>query len=122
MSEMGRPKKEIDQTQFEKLCSIQCTKEELCSFFDVSDSTLSRWCKSNYEMTFEDIYKKHASVGKMSLRRCQWKLAEKSVPMAIFLGKQYLGQKDVVENVDDTQMKKVEELLAKIKDEANDNK
>ena len=30
----------------------------------------------------------------MSLRRLQFKLAEKSVPMAIFLGKNYLGQKD----------------------------
>ena len=33
----------------------------------------------------------------MSLRRIQWKHAEKSVPMAIWLGKQYLGQKDIIE-------------------------
>ena len=30
----------------------------------------------------------------MSLRRIQWKLAEKSPAMAIFLGKNLLGQRD----------------------------
>jgi hypothetical protein len=30
----------------------------------------------------------------MSLRRAQFKLAETNASMAIFLGKQYLGQKD----------------------------
>ena len=38
--------------------------------------------------------------------------------MAIFLGKQYLGQKDNIE-VESTQLVKVEELLNKIENEAN---
>ena len=29
---MGRPKKEIDQRQFENLCGLQCTQEEICGF------------------------------------------------------------------------------------------
>ena len=33
----------------------------------------------------------------MSLRRNQWKLAEKNTTMAIWLGKQYLNQKDNVD-------------------------
>ena len=33
----------------------------------------------------------------MSLRRTQFKLAEKNPTMAIFLGKQYLGQRDNIE-------------------------
>ena len=33
-------------------------------------------------------------MGKISLRRMQWRLAETSATMAIFLGKQYLGQKN----------------------------
>ena len=36
---MGRPKKEIDQKQFENLCGLQCTQEEICGFFDVTDKT-----------------------------------------------------------------------------------
>ena len=121
MAKMGRPTIEISQPDFEKLCGLQCTEEEIASFFNCSVDTITNWCKKTYDMTFSEIYKRKSQMGKMSLRRTQWKLAEKSVPMAIFLGKQYLGQKDIVENVDDTQMKKVEELLSKIKDEANDN-
>lgn len=30
---MARPRKEIDQNQFENLCGLQCTLEEICSFF-----------------------------------------------------------------------------------------
>ena len=29
---MGRPKIEIDKDQFEKLCNIQCTKEEIAGW------------------------------------------------------------------------------------------
>lgn len=31
------------------------------------------------------------------MRRMQWHLAEKSAPMAIFLGKNYLGQSDTAQ-------------------------
>lgn len=37
----------------------------------------------------------------MSLRRLQFKHAEKSASMAIWLGKQYLGQRDTPEPVGD---------------------
>ena len=54
----------------------------------------------------------------MSLRRIQYKLAEKNTAMAIFLGKQYLGQRDNVE-VQSSQLDKVSELLNKIEQEAD---
>ena len=112
---VGRPKFVIDYKIAENLASIMCTQQEIASVLGCDVRTLQR------DEEFCRIYKNGQEKGKMALRRTQWKLAEKSVPMAIFLGKQYLGQKDIVENVDDTQMKKVEELLSKIKDEANDN-
>lgn len=34
---MARPRKEIDQKNFESLCGLQCTKEEICGCFDVTD-------------------------------------------------------------------------------------
>lgn len=116
-TKMGRPKLIIDSKQFEAMCGIQCTKEEICNVLNVSDSTLSRWCKSEYDLTFEEIYKKKSDVGKMSLRRLQFKIAQKNASMAIFLGKQYLGQRDVVVN-EDKNLPKVEELLSKIQNEA----
>ena len=93
----GRPKIQIDKKAFENMCGIQCTKNEICDILDIDEKTLTRWCKETYNMGFSDIYKKKSSKGKISLRRMQFQLAEKSYAMAIFLGKQYLGQRDVPE-------------------------
>ena len=48
-------------------------------------------------MNFSEVFKEKRGLGKISLRRNQWRLAEKSATMAIWLGKQYLGQRDQVE-------------------------
>lgn len=87
----------IDKKQFENLCGLQCTLLEICDFFDVEDDTLNSWCKKNYGTTFSEVFKIKRGKGQISLRRTQWKLAEKNPTMAIFLGKQYLGQTDKVE-------------------------
>lgn len=94
---MARPKKEIDQKQFEALCGLQCTLLEICDALDVSDKTLDGWCKRTYGEHFSEVFAKKRGKGKISLRRMQWRLAEKNASMAIWLGKQYLGQRDIVE-------------------------
>lgn len=91
---MARPRKEIDGEQFKKLCAIQCTLAEIAGWFDCSEDTIERWCKRTFGKGFADTFKTHSQSGKISLRRYQFKLAEKNAAMAIFLGKQYLGQKD----------------------------
>lgn len=96
---MARPKKEIDKTDFEKLCALQCTQEEICSWFDVTDKTLQSWCKRTYKKGFSEVYAKKREKGKISLRRAQFRLAEKNAAMAIFLGKNYLGQTDRQEQI-----------------------
>ena len=94
----GRPRKEIKKDSFEKLCGLQCTETEICGFFGVTDKTLSRWCRENYDgRNFSETFKELSQDGKISLRRAQFRLAEKSSAMAIWLGKQYLGQHDVQE-------------------------
>jgi len=114
---MARPKIKIDYEIVEKLANIQCTQEEIASFLGVSVRTLQR------DEEFCQIYKKGQDNGKMSLRRYQFKQAEKNTSMAIFLGKQYLGQRDVIETDNTHEISKVEELLSKIEKEAkNDNK
>ena len=113
MARTGRPKKEIDQSNFEKLCSIQCTEQEIAAFFDCDVSTISRWCKKTYGTTFEDIANKKAALGKISLRRSQFKMAERSERMAIWLGKQYLNQADRMETT-------VTEIDANLRNEIED--
>ena len=105
---MARPRKEIDQIEFEKLCVLQCTEDEICDWFDVTDKTLTKWCKETFKKSFSDIFKVKKGKGKISLRRMQWKLAENNVAMAIFLGKQYLNQTDRKEiEFSDNQVKEI---------------
>lgn len=84
----GRPKIVIDYAMVEKFASMQCTYKEIASFFECSESRLKK------DKEFIHHYKKGFESGKMSLRRIQWKLAEKNTAMAIWLGKQYLDQRD----------------------------
>ena len=122
MKKVGRPKTNIDKSNFEKLRQLQCTLEEIAGFFDCCDDTINNWCKEVYDDNFSGVYKKKSMAGKISLRRNQFKIAENNASMAIFLGKQYLGQRDNIE-VEHKDLSKVEELLSKIDKEAkNDNK
>lgn len=100
---MARPRKEIDKKQFEYLCSIMCTEEEIAGVFDCSIDTINRWCKRTYHLSFAETYKNTSASGRISLRRYQFRLAENNPAMAIWLGKQYLNQRepsiDVVQTV-----------------------
>lgn len=111
---MARPLKEIDRKQFENLCALQCTKQEICFFFDVTDKTLESWCKRTYDQGFSDVFRQKRCGGFISLRRNQFKLAEKNTAMAIFLGKNYLGQSDKIE-VDNTDNDQVMQFIEAMK-------
>ena len=52
----------INKSQFEGMCFVQCTKEEICAILGVSDITLTRWCKNTYDDNFEGVYKKYMSI------------------------------------------------------------
>lgn len=112
---MARPKKIIDYVLAEKLATIMCTQEEIATMFDCDVRTLQR------DEEFCRVFKKGKENGKMSLRRMQWKLAEKNTAMAIFLGKQYLGQKDKIEYTDDG-MKAINENINNIANLLNNPK
>ncbi len=87
----GRPEKSIDLDELEKLAAIHCTYEDIAGWFGVAKMTVIRRMKrADYRKRYEDGIAK----GRVSLRRSQFKLAEKNATMAIFLGKQYLDQKD----------------------------
>lgn len=111
---MARPRIEIDAKQFEKLCGLQCPLWEIASWFQCSEDTIERWCKRTYKLSFAEAYKIHSASGKISLRRFQFKQAEKSTSMAIWLGKQWLDQKDQVEvaaNINPDTIKEIEDIV-----------
>lgn len=83
----GRPKKELDEETIKKLAAIGCTHEEIASFVGCSTKTLQR--------SYVHIIKEGHDRLKTSLRRFQYEQAKAgNVSMLIWLGKQYLSQKD----------------------------
>jgi hypothetical protein len=92
---MGRKQIEISRSDFENLCAIWCTLEDIAGWFDCSADTIERWCKRTYQATFAETYKKKSAKGAVSLRRKQFELAQKgNVGLLIWLGKQHLGQRE----------------------------
>lgn len=90
----GPPPREFDKKVFEELCFIQCTHTEIGSVLHAHPDTVDRWCKKAYGESLAECKKKFAEGGRSSLRRDQFKMAKKSAAMAIWLGKQYLNQRD----------------------------
>jgi len=89
----GRPRKQLDLQLVEDLATLQCTDEELSSALHVSVDTITRRKKD--DAAFAEAYQRGKDQGKRSLRRLQWQSAQKgSYVMQIWLGKQYLSQKD----------------------------
>lgn len=112
---MSRPKKQIDIKQFENLCGLQCTKKEICAFFDTTDKTLESWCRRTYKKGFSEVFAEKRGKGKIALRRSQFRLAEKNANMAIWLGKQYLEQTD--SGKIDVQIKQDDPITLALKEE-----
>ncbi len=101
MARTGRPTAEYDAKTFVDLIGLGCGADEICWFFrdekgkPANIDTLSRWCKRTFGMNFQEFREQNGGMAmKIKIRRNQLKLSEKSAAMAIFLGKQYLGQKD----------------------------
>jgi len=90
----GRPEKEVDQSLFERLCGIQCTKLEICAVLRIDDVTLDRWCGRTYGKGFSEVFEEKRGEGKVALRRAMWVLAQNTPSVAIFLAKNWLGMSD----------------------------
>ena len=114
---MARPKKDIDKNLFEKLCGIQCNKKELCAVLNVSDKTLDAFARREYGKNFSEVWEEKRGIGKISLRRAQFRLAEKNANMAIWLGKQYLDQKDKQEIDHTVKISRLEKLIESIEND-----
>lgn len=98
---MGRPVKNFDKKQFVDLIGMGCTQEEIAWWFrdetgkPANIDTITRWCVREFGLTFQEYSKQNKGVmARIKLRQNQLKLSEKSAAMAIWLGKQMLGQRE----------------------------
>ena len=98
---MGRPVKSFDAKIFADLIGIGCGMDEICWFFrdetgkPANIDTLSRWCKREFGCTFHEYKQQNGAMYlKIQLRKNQLDLSKKSAAMGIWLGKQYLDQRE----------------------------
>lgn len=90
----GRKAVQIDLEQLEKLCALQCTDVEIAAWFQVSLRTIE---KRRRLAKFADAMQRGRAKGRISVRRHQMKLLEAgNATMAVWLGKQLLGQRDLI--------------------------
>src|SRR5262252_2414610 len=91
---MARPEAKIDVMELEKLCTMQCTDEEVAAFFGVSTRTIER---RRRQARFAEVMERARAKGRVSVRRSLFKLANAgNIAAAIFLAKNLLGYRDVV--------------------------
>lgn len=93
----GRPRVELNLSLVQSLARIGCTIPEIAKIVGVSEMTIKRRARAEIDKGHDEM--------RMSLRRWQYEKAkEGSVPMLIWLGKQYLGQRD---KIDETRREEV---------------
>ena len=91
---MARPPKPIDLKLVEDLARIQCTDAEMAAILGFTREGFHKRKQRDSELVL--VIEKGKDEGQCSLRRLQWKSATNgNIAMQIWLGKQYLGQRDV---------------------------
>jgi hypothetical protein len=92
---MARPALVFDLDELAKLGALQCTQAEIAAWFGCSERTIVSKLK---QTAYRDAWRRGREKGLISLRRTQFRLAERNAAVAIFLGKNYLGQRDRYEH------------------------
>jgi len=78
----------------EGLAKIQCTIKEAAAVLGITKQTFISLMKR--DPIVSERWENGLESGKASLRRNQFKMSETNAAMAIWLGKQYLGQREPV--------------------------
>jgi len=92
----GRPRLNINLEDVEKLGEMQCTLPEIADFLRVSQSTVEK--RRAQDPEFAEALDRGYALGRISVRRKQMQMLEaNNSTMAVWLGKQLLGQRERVE-------------------------
>jgi hypothetical protein len=92
-------RKEVDMVKLDRLAQLPIRAEDIAYVLEVSTDTLSRRIKETHGTTFAEYLEQKRATIRYSLMAKQFDLALKgNVTLLIWLGKQYLDQKDKLEN------------------------
>jgi len=92
---MGRPEKPIDWSIVDKLLQAHTPGTEIAASFDMHPNSFYRRVEKEFNCGFDEYCAQKRSKGKNNLRLAQLKNAlEGNTSIQIWLGKNWLGQKD----------------------------
>jgi len=92
----GRPKVKMGLEEVENLSRLNCTMDEIAAYFNVDVRTVQ--LRAQREPAFRAAMERGQALGRLSIRRQQIRLMEQgNATMAVWLGKQLLGQRDRLE-------------------------
>lgn len=93
---MSRPPIPIDWNAVGEMLEAGCTGTEVAAYMGIHPETLYRRCEAEHEMGFSEFARNKRARGDALLKLAQFQMAvtDKDKTMAIFLGKNRLGQSD----------------------------
>lgn len=99
---IGPPKKKVDWEVVDKMLKFQCSSTEIAGYFNIHRQTLYDKVSEEFDCTWTEYAASRQSCGLGLLRCTQFEKAfntysKANAQLLIWLGKQYLGQKDGVQ-------------------------
>lgn len=92
---MPRPKLNIDWNEVDKYLQAQCDGATIARMLGIDPETFYKRCKADNKIGFSKYSQQKKAQGKELLRAKQYAVAMSGdKTMLVWLGKQYLGQKD----------------------------
>lgn len=96
---MGRPKANIDWNKVDKYLQAQCDGVGIAGLLGIHPNTLYRLCEEEFKISFSEYSATKKAEGRELLRAKQFQSAmEGDKALQIWLGKQYLAQRDKIDN------------------------
>lgn len=103
----GRPPIEIDWKLVEQFATAGCSGVEIAGHLGVHYDTLYNRCEKKFGIKYTEYSQQFKEKGKALIKFAQFQKAitEKNPTMLIWLGKQYLGQRETIEHHHDGDIK-----------------
>ena len=114
---MGRPVFELDDKNFDVAIQLPMIKADICLLMGgCSEDTIEKYVKKRFGKTFSELQSERRQHFRKNILGKQYELAMKgNVGLLIWLGKNYLGQRDKFEETDAEDLKLEREVMEKMK-------